>query len=89
MSQRACRRRVLLLGALDIVVAGVVALLVFSIFGAVSADDTNPPVCHNRSGGVVSCSLTQSALMLPTFGVVLLGLGAWQVTRTRKRRSTK
>ncbi len=70
--------RVLLLALLDVAVAAVIAVLVFRTFGAVSGVDTNPPECYNSSGGVVSCALTPATLMLPTFGVVLLGLVVWQ-----------
>ena len=74
------------MGLIDNAVAMAVAVLVFSLFGAVSGEDTNPPVCYNGSGGVVSCSLTTTALMLPTFGLVLSSLAAWQLNAARKRR---
>lgn len=77
-------RRVLLLCLLDVVVAAVVALVAFTIFGAVSGVDTDPPECYNSWGGVVSCSLTPPVMMLPTFGVVLLALAAWQAHRRRR-----
>jgi hypothetical protein len=86
MAERSGRRRLVLMGVIDIAVALAVAVSVFSSFGAVSGDDTNPPVCHNGSGGVVSCSLTTTALMLPTFGVVLSSLAAWQLNAARRRR---
>lgn len=77
-------RNVLLLGLLDVAVAVVVAVLVFRAFGAVSGADTSPPECYNAWGRVVPCSLSQSKLMLPTFGVVLVGLVAWQTSRSRR-----
>ena len=79
-------RRVLLLALIDVVVAALVAVLVFRTFGAVSGVDTNPPECYNSSGGVVSCSLTPPLLMLPTFVVVMAGLAAWQTRRWRNSR---
>jgi hypothetical protein len=72
---------------LDVAVAAVVAVFVFRTFGAVSGADTNPPECYNASGGVVSCALTPSVLMLPTFAVVLLGLGVWQWRHRRGMRT--
>jgi len=73
--------KVLLLLLLDVAVAAVAAILVFRTFGAVGGADTNPPECHNSSGGVVSCSLTPTVLMVPTFAVVLLGLVVWRWRR--------
>ena len=78
------RSRVLRLAVLDVVVAAVVALLVFRTFGATAGSDVNPPVCSNASGGVVSCDLTAPVLVLPTFVAVLLVLVAWQVVRHRR-----
>lgn len=72
--------------AVDVLAAGAAALLVFRLFGAWSGVDTNPPVCSNAAGEVVSCSLTQPVLMLPTFVVVLALLVSWQVLRLRSRR---
>jgi hypothetical protein len=66
--------------------AAVAAVLVFGIFGVQSVVETNPPVCYNALGQVVSCSLKPTVLMLPTFGVVVLGLAAWQTSRRWKRR---
>ena len=60
-----------------------VAVVVFRTSGAVSGADTNPPECYHSSGGVVPCSLNRPVLMLPTFGVVLLGLVVWQWGRRR------
>ena len=80
-------RRVLVLGLVDVAVATVVAVLVFWIFGVQSVAETDPPVCYNSSGQVVSCSLTAPMLMPPTFGVVLLGLAAWQTRRRWKQRA--
>lgn len=74
-------RRVIALGLLDMAAASLIAVLVFQLFGASSGVDTNPPVCYNASGGVVSCSLTQPVLMLPTFAIGLLGLVTWQTLR--------
>ena len=85
-SQRGVRG-VLLMTLMDVVAAALVSLLIFRLFGASSGDDTNPPVCYNASGGVVSCSLTPSILMLPTFVIVLMGLLAWQTRRRRSRRN--
>ena len=79
-------RRVLVLSLLDVAVAAVAAVLVFGIFGVVSVVETNPPVCYNAGGQVVSCSLRPAMVMLPTFGVVLLGLAAWHTSRRRERR---
>lgn len=76
--------RVLGLLAVDVVVAGVVAVLIFWIFGVAGQDDVNPPVCSNAAGGVVSCDLTQEVLMIPTFVVTLLALIIWQVVRARR-----
>ena len=80
-------RRVLVSALLDVAVATVAAVLVFWIFGVQSVAETNPPVCYNSSGQVVSCSLTAPMLMPPTFGVVLLGLAAWQTRRWWKQRA--
>jgi len=80
------RARILGLLALDLVVAGAVALLVFRLLGADAGADVNPPVCTNASGGVVSCDLTRQVVMLPTFVVSLLVLVTWQVLRSRRRR---
>ena len=77
-------RRPLLLLVVDVVVALAVALLVFRLFGATAGNDSNPPVCSNTSGGVVSCDLTAQVLMLPTFVVVLLVLATWQLVRARR-----
>jgi hypothetical protein len=79
-------RRFLLLLLVDVAVAAVAAILVFRTFGAVNGVDTNPPECSNSSGGVVSCSLTPPVLMVPTFGVVLLGLVVWQWRPGRRAR---
>jgi hypothetical protein len=76
--------KVLALAALDVVVATVVALLVFRTFGAYAGSDVNPPECTNASGGVVSCDLTTPVLALPTFVLVLLLLAGWQVARGRR-----
>lgn len=77
--------RILLLGTADVVAAALLALLVFRMFGAYSGQDTNPAVCFNTTGNVVSCSLTPTVLMLPTLVVTLLALVAWQVSRRRHR----
>jgi hypothetical protein len=77
--------RVLLVSLADVAVAAVVAVLVFRIFGAVSGADTRPPECYNAWGRVVGCSMTQSRLMLPTFGAVVLGLVAWHTSRWARR----
>ena len=77
-------RRPLLLLVVDVVVALAVALLVFRLFGATAGNDSNPPVCSNTSGGVVSCDLTPQVLMLPTFVGVLLVLATWQLLRARR-----
>ncbi len=58
-----------------------IAAYAFPLFGASSGDDTNPPVCYNTTGGVVSCTLTPPVLMLPTFVIALLGLVLWQTSR--------
>jgi hypothetical protein len=79
-------RPVVVLSLLDVAAAAVAAVLVFGLFGVESVAETSPPVCYNSLGQVVSCSLTPPMLMLPTFGVVLLGLAAWQTSRRRKRR---
>lgn len=79
-------RRVLVLGLVDVAAAALIAMLIFRMFGANSGVDTNPPVCSNASGNVVSCSLTAPVLMLPTFAVSLLGLVAWQTLRRRTRK---
>jgi len=78
-------RRVLLLWLIDLAVAALLAILVFRLFGAYSGNDTNPPVCSNASGDVVSCSLAREALLLPTFLIALLGLITWQVFAGRTR----
>jgi hypothetical protein len=86
MAQRRSQqaRRVLLLALVDVAAAAVVALLVSRTFGAVSGIDTNPAVCFNTAGGVVSCPLTPSVLVPATFVVVLAGLAAWQTRRCRR-----
>jgi hypothetical protein len=61
-----------------------VALVAFRLFGAYSGIDTNPPVCYNAAGGVVSCSLDQPVVMLPAFALTLLVLIAWQVHCRRR-----
>jgi hypothetical protein len=76
--------RILLLGVLDVAVAGAVAIGVFRLIGASSGDDTNPPVCSNYAGGNVSCSLTAPVVMLPTFAIVLFALVAFQLIRRRR-----
>ena len=76
-----------LLMLLDVAVAAAAAILVFRMFGAVSGVDTNPPECYNSSGRVVSCALTAPVLVLPTFGVVLIGLLVWQWRRRRGGRA--
>lgn len=76
----------LALAALDVGVAAVAAVLVFRIFGAVSADESNPPICYNTYGHVVSCAMTPAVVMLPTFVVVLLAMVALQLLRWRRRR---
>jgi hypothetical protein len=78
-------RRVLLVSLVDVAVAAVVAALVFRIFGAVGGADTRPPECYNAWGRVVGCSMTQSRLMLPTFGAVALGLLAWHKRHWARR----
>jgi hypothetical protein len=75
--------RLLVTGVLDVVAAVFVAVLAFRLFGAFSGGDTNPPVCYNAAADVVSCSLSQPVIMLPTFGVTLLVLAAWQLRRWR------
>jgi hypothetical protein len=70
-------RRVLVIGSLDLVAAALLAVVAFRLFGASSGVDTNPPVCHNANGGIVSCSLTQAVVMLPTFAISLLVLVVW------------
>jgi hypothetical protein len=74
--------------ALDLVVAGAVALLVFQVFGATGGSDVNPPECTNAAGGVVSCSLTAPVLMLPAFGLTLLLLAVGQLRRRAARTGT-
>lgn len=68
----------------DVGVAGAAAIVVFRMFGPTSGADTNPPVCYNAAGGIVSCSLTPATLMLPTFFGVLLILAIYQVIRWRR-----
>lgn len=78
--------RTLALGIMGVIAAALTAMLVFHLFGASSGVDTNPPVCYNAAGGVVSCALTPPALMWPTFGITLLAIVMWRVLRRRKRR---
>ncbi|MEZ5092024.1 hypothetical protein [Nocardioides sp.] len=85
-ARRSAGGRLLLLGVVDVLVAGVAAMAAFHWFGAVSGDDTNPPTCYNGAGHTVSCALTQPVVMLPTFIVVLLGLVAVQLARGRRGR---
>ena len=68
----------------DVGAAGAAAILVFRMFGPLSGVDTNPPVCYNAAGYIVSCSLTPAKLMLPTFVGVLLILAIYQVIRRRR-----
>ena len=84
--ERLTVRRALVLGLVDVVTAALIATFVFRLFGASSQDDTNPPVCSNAAGRVVSCELTQTVLMLPAFGVALFVLVTWQVRRWRNPR---
>lgn len=77
-------RGVVVLGLVDVAGALLIAVLAFRLFGASSGDDTNPPVCYNTTGGVVSCALTPPVLMLPTFAIALLGLVLWQTSRRRR-----
>ena len=83
-ARRSADGRLLLLGVVDVLVAGVAAMAAFHWFGAVSGVDTIPPTCHNGTGRVVSCALTQPVVTLPTFAVVLLGLVAVQLARARR-----
>jgi len=76
--------RLLVTGVLDVVAAVLVAVAAFRLFGAFSGGDSNPPVCYNAAGDVVSCSLSQPVIMLPIFGVTLLVLAAWQLGRWRR-----
>jgi hypothetical protein len=78
-------RGVVLLGLLDVAVAALIAVLVVRVFGVSSVAETDPPVCYDASGGIVSCSLTPSLLLVPTFAIVPLGLGLWQALRHRSR----
>ncbi len=86
MQQTPTRWPVPLLLLADVGVAGLLALLVFRMVGAVSQADTNPPVCTNDAGNVVSCAMTPGAVMLPTFLVVLLLLVGYQLLGRRRRR---
>jgi hypothetical protein len=83
--QRSGIRRILVLGFIDVAASALIAVLVFRMFGAYSGVDTNPPVCHNVSGDVVSCSLTAPVLLLPTFAIALFGIVAWQTLRRQAR----
>lgn len=83
--QRSGIGRILVVALVDLAAAALIAVLVFRMFGAYVVDETNPPVCSNASGNVVSCSLTPTVLMLPTFLIALLGLLAWQALRRRHR----
>lgn len=78
------RHRVWVLAVADVLVAVVVADLVFRLVGAVAGEETNPPTCSNAAGLNVSCELTQPVVMIPAFLLVLVFLATLQVLARRR-----
>jgi hypothetical protein len=69
-------RRLFVLGAVDLVVAAAVGLLIVRFFGVAGQSDTRPPTCSNRMGNMIDCGQDHWAQVTAwvVFGVVLLGL---------------
>jgi hypothetical protein len=63
--RRGTVRRLLVVCLVDVAAAALVSIVAFRLLGAYSGADTNPPVCYNAAGGVVSCALSQTVVMLP------------------------
>ena len=79
MQQERNVKRLLTLGAIDLVVAVVAGSLVLYLFAVTGGQDSNPPVCTNRFGNTVDCGQDDWArpAAWAIFGVLLLGLWAF------------
>ena len=77
------KTRLVVLGAVDLVVAGLAGLLIIHLFGVAGGSDTRPPECTNQAGNVIDCGQDDWARPLAwiVFGVVLLGLWAFHGRR--------
>jgi hypothetical protein len=79
--------RAFVLGAVDLCLAGAVAIVFWANVGIAGGSDTNPPTCTTSTGHSVDCSLetplrvAQAALFI----AVLAALVTWQVVRGRRR----
>ena len=77
------KARLVILGAVDLVVAGLAWLLIIRLFGVAGQSDTRPPECTNRSGNVIDCGQDDWAQPLAwiVFGLVVLSLWAFHGRR--------
>lgn len=79
--------RTLVLGVVDVCVAGFIALVFWVNVGVAEQSDTNPPTCTTASGRDISCDLggPMRLAQLALFLGVLVGLVWFQVVRSRRR----
>jgi hypothetical protein len=77
-------RRLVVLAAVDLVVAAAAGLLIVRLFGVAGQSDTMPPECTNHLGNTIDCSQGDWAQIVAwvVFGVLLLGLWAFHGRRT-------